>query len=176
MTAGATALSSRGVPLLFLLFVATPIFELWLLFEVGSFIGAGWTIALVVGTGALGAWLARREGFKTLQEFMRQSERGLLPGQQIFDGLAIFAGGALLMTPGIATDLFGFLLLLPPSRAVARRLAMTWLRQRIATAQTVVMTGSQANPPQGWRPPDDRVYDQTFDEEDPPGGSQGRGE
>lgn len=160
------------MPLLFLLFVATPIFELWLLFEVGSVIGAGWTIALVIATGVVGAWLARREGFKTLQEFMRISQRGLLPGQQIFDGLAIFAGGALLMTPGIATDLFGFLLLLPPTRAVVRRAVMAWLRRRIAAAESIVMTASELDPDRRWRPADDRVYDQTFDEKDSPGSGQ----
>ncbi len=164
------------MPLLFLLFVATPIFELWLLFEVGSIIGAGWTIVLVVGTGFVGAWLARREGFKTLQEFMRLSQGGQLPGQQIFDGLAIFAGGALLMTPGITTDLFGFLLLLPPSRAVIRRAAMAWLRQRIVVAQNLGMNAgmnaSHVDPDHRQRPPDDRIYEQTFDEEDSPGSGQ----
>ncbi|HSM03013.1 MAG TPA: FxsA family protein [Longimicrobiales bacterium] len=106
-----------------LLFVLVPLVELALLIQIGQVVGLLPTILLVFLTGVLGAALARREGLRTLADLQRELGQGRLPGQALMNGLAVLVGGAFLLTPGILTDVAGFLLLLPPSRK--------WLQGRV---------------------------------------------
>jgi UPF0716 protein FxsA len=105
---------------LILLFVTVPLVELALLIWVGNRIGPLMTVALVIGTGILGATLARLEGLATLRRFQNRMDAGELPHQDIIDGLLILLAGAVLLTPGLLTDTVGFLLLVPPVRALVR--------------------------------------------------------
>lgn len=109
---------------LLLLFISVPILELVVLFRVGALIGGLNTIMLVIGTGILGAWLARREGRSTWRRLHRKMERGQHPSQELQDGFIILISGALLLTPGIMTDAIGFAGLFPPTRYVLKR----WIR------------------------------------------------
>jgi UPF0716 protein FxsA len=104
-----------------LLFVVIPLLELAVLIQVGQVVGLPATILLVLATGVAGAALARREGLRTLTALQGELARGALPGQSLLDGLAILVGGAFLLTPGILTDVAGFLLLLPPTRRWVQR-------------------------------------------------------
>ncbi len=106
-----------------MLFIGVPILELVLLIQLGQWIGLWPTLGIVVLTGMAGATLARMEGMRTLWSFRSELARGSLPSQAIFDGLAILVGGALLLTPGLLTDVVGFSLLLPPPRR--------WIQGRI---------------------------------------------
>lgn len=99
-----------------LLFVGIPLLELLILVQMGKMVGIWPTMGLVVVTGFAGAALARLEGLRTLWSIRGDLARGQLPGNALFDGLAILVGGALLLTPGILTDLLGFSFLLPPTR------------------------------------------------------------
>ena len=99
-----------------LLFIAVPLLELFILIRLGGAIGLMPTLALCVLTGVAGAWLARREGLRALWSFQERLARGGVPGRALMDGLCILLGGAVLLTPGLLTDLLGFALLLPPSR------------------------------------------------------------
>ena len=108
---------------LILLFILVPIGELALLIQLGRWIGLWPTLGLIVATGMLGAALASREGLRAWHAFQLELQEGRIPGRPILDGLSIFAGGALLLTPGLATDLFGFALLARPTRR--------WLQNRI---------------------------------------------
>ena len=110
-----------------LLFILIPIIELALLIRVGQWVGLWPTLGLVVATGVVGAALARAEGLRALVNFRKEVAEGRLPDRPILDGLAILVGGALLLTPGLLTDVAGFSLLLPPSRRWLQR----WLRRRI---------------------------------------------
>ena len=101
---------------LILLFVGVPLLELVLLLQVGALIGLWPTVALVVTTGVLGASLARQQGIRAFLAVQQELAHGQIPQQSIMDGLAILVGGALLLTPGILTDIFGFSLLFPTSR------------------------------------------------------------
>ena len=99
-----------------LLFVGVPLLELYILIQLGQVVGLWPTIGLVVLTGFAGASLARLEGLRTFWKLQDRLARGELPGSALFDGLAILLGGALLLTPGILTDILGFSFLLPPTR------------------------------------------------------------
>lgn len=99
-----------------LLFIAVPLLELFILIRLGGAIGLMPTLALCVLTGVAGAWLARREGLRALWSFQERLARGGVPGRALMDGMCILIGGAVLLTPGLLTDLLGFALLLPPGR------------------------------------------------------------
>jgi UPF0716 protein FxsA len=113
----------RFFPSLFVLFLAVPLVEIYLLIEVGQVIGAPLTILAVVGTALLGAGLVRYQGMVTLAELQGQLLRGELPARTLFEGGCLLVAGALLLTPGFFTDAVGFALLTPPLRRwVYRRL------------------------------------------------------
>jgi len=129
--------------MLFLLFVLVPLIELALLIQVGQWIGAGWTLLLVLGTGAAGAALARREGLRTLRKIQGEMAAGRVPGGALLDGAAILLGGAFLLTPGVLTDLVGLGLLFPPTRALARRWIRAGVERRVqeGSIQVTMMGG-----------------------------------
>ena len=105
---------------LILLFTLIPFLELYLLLKIADKTSAQFTFALVVATGILGAILARRQGFQWRQKMAMQLQEGQLPTDGILDGLMIFVAGALLLTPGVLTDLVGFGLLITPLRAILK--------------------------------------------------------
>lgn len=117
---------------LFLLFILVPFVEIYLLIEIGSEIGAVSTIALVVLTAVIGAWLVRRQGLEALTRVQRNLDQGVLPAMELLEGLFLLVAGALLLTPGFFTDAIGFACLTPP----LRRMMITWLARRRA-AQVV---------------------------------------
>ncbi len=106
---------------LILLFVVTPVVELWLLLRIGAAIGVPLTLALVFGTGVVGATLARSQGVRAFRDFQRSLAEGRVPGQALLDGVCVLVGGAFLLTPGLLTDLLGFSLVLPPTRKLIQR-------------------------------------------------------
>lgn len=123
-----------------LLFILVPLAELVLLIEIGRAVGLWPTVGLVVLTGVAGAALARREGLRTIVAFQGALQEGRLPRTELMDGVAVLVGGALLLTPGLITDVLGFVLLLPPSRRWVRQAARRSLERRIreGTLQVVV--------------------------------------
>ncbi len=135
---------------LILLFIAIPLIELYLLVQVGEQIGLAATVALVVTTGILGASLARHQGLATWSRFQQESAAGRPPGQTLLNGLLILVAGAVLLTPGLLTDLTGFALLVPPIRARLVRRLERWLARRV----TRVTRGTGAPPGDRPRPTD----------------------
>lgn len=113
---------------LLLLFIFIPLIELYILIDIGSVIGSGPTIALIICTGVVGAYLARLEGFRTFVTLQQKLGSGELPADEMLDGLIILIAGVVLITPGILTDLFGFLMLFRPTRTRFK----TWLKNRFA--------------------------------------------
>jgi UPF0716 protein FxsA len=103
-------------PLFLLLFLAVPLVEIFLLIQVGSVIGAGWTVLLVVVTAVIGVNLLRMQGISTLRRVQEEAMRGELPAVSMLEGLVLLFAGALLLTPGFFTDALGFLLLIPGLR------------------------------------------------------------
>ena len=117
---------------LFLLFTLVPLAELYLLITIGELMGVAPTIALVAVTGFLGAHLARREGSKTLRAYQQAMTEGRLPEDGILSGLLILAGGVMLITPGILTDLFGLAMMVPSLRRATAKLLERRLQKKLA--------------------------------------------
>ena len=90
----------------------------------GNLIGAPWTIALVVLTALVGAWLVRLQGLSALNRVRESAARGELPAIELLEGLFLLAAGSLLLTPGFFTDIVGFACLTPPLRRLLIRLAV----------------------------------------------------
>ena len=119
------------LPYLIILFIGTPILELMLLWKVGAALGAAVTIGLVLGTGVLGASLARREGIRALQRIRDSLAAQRVPAAELVDGALILAAGLLLITPGLLTDGAGFLLLAAPTRRAFRTRLIQHLQSRV---------------------------------------------
>jgi UPF0716 protein FxsA len=115
---------------LVILFIAVPILELWVIIKVGGLIGVLPTLALLFAMSLLGATLLRHQGRGAWQRFNQAIAERRFPGREVADGLLITIGGALLLTPGFITDAVGLLLLVPPTRAVTRRLLQAYLARR----------------------------------------------
>ena len=139
-----------------LLFIVVPLVELVLLVQLGRILGLWPTIGVVVLTGIGGALLARAEGIRALWAFRREVAQGRLPEQTVWDGLTILVGGALLLTPGLLTDVVGFLLLVVPTRRMIHGLVRRWLRREMAKG-AIGVTVVRPEWPGAARPPGDFV-------------------
>ena len=102
--------------LLFVLFVTVPLLELYLLIHVGSYFGAVPTIGLCLFTAAMGAALLRHQGLETLARVQTKLQQGEMPASDVIGGLILLFSGILLLTPGLFTDILGFICLLPQFR------------------------------------------------------------
>jgi len=120
------------VLLLVLLFIAVPIAELYLIIQVGEAIGALPTIALLVADSIAGGLLLRHQGREAWGRFTAKLQAGRPPARETLDGALVILGGALLLTPGFLSDLFGLVLLLPPTRAAIRRVLGRRVLRRVA--------------------------------------------
>lgn len=104
-----------------LLLVVAPLVELYVIIQVAQVIGGWETIALLVLESMVGAWLLKRQGLHTLGRITQAVDAGRVPGKELVDGLLILVAGALMLAPGFIGDVVGYLLLLPPTRAILRR-------------------------------------------------------
>ncbi|QHA92854.1 FxsA family protein [Bacillus sp. N1-1] len=121
--------------ILLLFIIIVPALEIALLLLSGRTLGLIPTVLLIIGTGILGAWLARKEGAETIQKVNRQMQTGQMPGEAILDGLCILVGGVVLLTPGFITDAVGFLLLVPATRKPFKRWIKKFLERRMNNGQ-----------------------------------------
>lgn len=138
---------------LLFLFVAVPMLELALLVKLGEWIGFWPTMGIIVCTGLLGSTLTRRQGLAVWQQLQTRLQQGQLPGTEAIDGVIILMSGALLLTPGVVTDLVGFAGLFPPTRALIRLRVLRFLesRQQTGAFRFHVYTGGSsfnARPPE----------------------------
>lgn len=120
------------------LFILVPAAELLLLIQTGKWIGGWATLALVILSGFLGAYMAKREGKRVWEYAQFRLAKGEMPTESILDGICIFAGGALLLLPGFLSDILGLLLLIPLTRGIAKLLVLRYITKRIAKGQIVL--------------------------------------
>ncbi len=119
------------------LFIVVPLLELAVILEIGREIGVGPTIAVLIADSVLGSLLMRAQGRAAWRRFTQATRSGRPPAREVIDGALIIAGGALLLTPGFITDALGLALLLPPTRAVVRRVLARRLLKRMVAGMTV---------------------------------------
>jgi len=134
------------------LFVVVPLVELYLLLWIGRFIGFWPTVGIVLVTGLLGSTLAKREGLKVWRAWQRSLETLTPPEQGVVDGVLVLIGGALLITPGVLTDMLGLMLLIPTTRGLVAARVRRAIDRRIAAGRLqVVQSGFEevwsAGPP-----------------------------
>jgi UPF0716 protein FxsA len=116
---------------LFLLFTVVPLIELAILVWIGGETEWWVPILMVIATGVLGAALSRWQGFQVLRRIREDAAAGRVPADAMIDGFLILIAGILLVTPGVISDLLGVALLIPPVRAVVKRMTAAWIRRNI---------------------------------------------
>tara|TARA_B100001250_G_scaffold409786_1_gene434836 strand:+ start:754 stop:1188 length:435 start_codon:yes stop_codon:yes gene_type:complete len=126
-----------------ILFITIPLVEIAILINIGKIIGAGYTIALVIGTAFLGVSLLRIQGISTLAKVQANISKGQLPATELIEGLILLISGALLLTPGFFTDMLGFLMLVPILRQrLAETFFVNFMKNHINIRQTQTRTGN----------------------------------
>ncbi|KQL50053.1 FxsA family protein [Brevibacillus choshinensis] len=121
--------------ILVVLFIVVPAIELWGLISIGKVIGGWNTVALVILTGVVGAWLAKQQGLQVIRTVQFQLSRGQMPTESLIDGALVLAGGILLLSPGFFSDVIGILLLIPYTRLIVRHLLKKWLWSMISSGK-----------------------------------------
>ncbi|MCT4563236.1 MAG: FxsA family protein [Maledivibacter sp.] len=116
---------------LILLFTITPIVELFLLLELSKITSIWTTIGIVLVTGVIGASLAKSQGRLIITKIRMELNEGRMPGDQLINGLCVLVGGALLLTPGIVTDILGFSLVIPVTREIFKGFVKKILSKRL---------------------------------------------
>lgn len=112
-------------------FLTVPIVEIYLIVEVARYAGILNTVVLLILVSVAGAWMVRREGLGILRRAQEELATGRVPGRQVVDGLLVLVAGALMLTPGFATDALGLALLFPPSRIAVREVLIRRFARRV---------------------------------------------
>jgi len=128
--------------------IVVGIVEITVMIQVAQLIGVVNTIGLLLLVSLLGAWLVKRQGLGVLSRIREQRAAGRLPAAEVFDGALILVAGVLLVIPGFVTDAFGLLLLIPPIRAVARRVVSRQVMREVEMVRSKQWTRAERSPPQ----------------------------
>jgi UPF0716 protein FxsA len=153
------------VPLLILLFIVVPIAELYVIIRVGEWIGVVPTLLILLGDALLGSFLLRHQGRSAWRRFNAALDERRFPGKEVADGLLITIGGTLLLTPGFISDIAGLILLIPPTRALIRRILWRIVGRRFRVVSGPAAWGydrARGGPgsyPGGYPPPAGGGYD-----------------
>jgi UPF0716 protein FxsA len=99
-----------------LLIISIPVIEIFLFIKIGSHIGAITTILLIFATAIIGVYYAKYEGLNTLRSGFVQISKNIAPTYEMISGAAIAFAAVLLIIPGFATDILGFLIIFPITR------------------------------------------------------------
>jgi UPF0716 protein FxsA len=156
---------------LVILFIVIPIAELYVIIQVGQLIGLWPTLALLLADAILGSLLLRHQGRGAWRRFNEALAAKRFPGKEVADGAMIVIGGTLLLTPGFLTDIAGLILLIPPTRALVRRVFRSYFSRRFVVVGGIPSGFGSRGP--GAPPGPSRDYD--FDataEEMPTNGEQ----
>lgn len=126
------------MPLLVLIFIVVPLAELFVIIEVGRWIGALPTVLILLADSVVGAVLLRAQGRAAWRRFNVALAERRIPHRETFDGALVIFGGALLLTPGFITDVLGLVCLIPPTRDLIRRGLTRVVRRRLALGERVI--------------------------------------
>jgi UPF0716 protein FxsA len=120
---------------LFLIFAIVPVIELALLIKIGSIIGTLNTIAIVILTAIIGAYMVKLEGLGVMYRIQKNMQEGIFPGEELINGMMILIAGALLLTPGFFTDIIGFLMVFPFSRNHIKKIARRYIEKKMSSGE-----------------------------------------
>ncbi len=121
--------------ILLLLLIIIPAMEIGILIWSGNTFGIPVTILIIIATGLIGAWLAKKEGMEAMRLAQVQLQNAQVPSDVILDGICILVGGTLLLTPGFITDTIGFLLLIPYTRTIIKIGLRRFIQKKIDSGQ-----------------------------------------
>ncbi|WP_242145532.1 MULTISPECIES: FxsA family protein [unclassified Bacillus cereus group] len=124
---------------LLVLFILIPALEVTVLIGSSHLIGIWPTFAMIIVTAALGAYLAKQQGFRVLREIRLRVDRGEMPGDAVLDGIFILIGGVLLLVPGYVTDVIGFVFIMPVTRKIWKPIVMRWLEWKLRRNTTIIV-------------------------------------
>lgn len=137
---------------LFILFAVVPLAEIALLIEIGTTVGTAETVLLVITTAIVGAWLVRMEGLGVMYRLRESVAEGRFPAEEMMDGALILVAGAVLLTPGLMTDLFGFFLVVPTGRKVVKKALKRYLEKSFFMGGTPGPDNRPGSGPHIWPP------------------------
>ncbi|MDM5312989.1 FxsA family protein [Peribacillus frigoritolerans] len=124
----------------FLMFIiAMPVVEIIVLLLSGNLIGFWPTLFLIAATGLIGAYLAKRQGMETWKKAQEQIRYGMMPGNEIIDGICIFIGAALLLSPGLISDIMGLILVYPPTRNLLKPIVIRFIMNRMNKGKVTII-------------------------------------
>lgn len=129
------------MPLL-IAFIIVPMLELMVLFQVGSLIGIGWTLLVIIFTAIVGVSLLKRQGMEVLTRAGQRMNEGSLPANELAEGFLLAFAGALLLTPGFLTDGLGFSLLVPGVRRLLIGSVLKLLKPKVVRTGSFYESGS----------------------------------
>jgi UPF0716 protein FxsA len=135
----------RGTARLALLFVCVPPLELFVLLWLGSALGPTTSFLVILLTGIVGAWLAKREGVGVLRQLQKDLQEGLPSGSRVMEGAMVVVGGLLLVTPGVFTDALGFSLIVPWTRRFMAPRVLGYIMAQLG--DSIVIGGTRAGRP-----------------------------
>jgi len=116
---------------LLILMIIIPVLELYLLIEIGQYIGVFATVGIIILTGTIGAYLVKDQGFKVINKIQMDMSQNIMPGDSLIQGIIILAGGIFLITPGFITDIIGFIFLIPAGRQIVKKYLLAWIKNKI---------------------------------------------
>lgn len=123
---------------LILLFTLFPVAELALLIQVGKRIGTLYTVLIILGTGVLGAYLAKSQGLSVIRQVKERVGQGQVPANEIIDGVLVLFGAAFLVTPGLVTDVIGLSAVVPPTRTLYREVIKRRIMRLLGGASDII--------------------------------------
>ncbi len=129
---------------LILLFTVIPLIELYLLIKVGRCFGAFHTVTIVLITGIIGGLLARSQGLSVHRKIRADLQNGIIPTDSLIDGLFILIAGVLLITPGMITDVIGFVLMVPFFRGWLKRWLQEILKRKFESGRSQYFSNSRS--------------------------------
>ncbi|PKG24998.1 FxsA family protein [Niallia nealsonii] len=111
--------------------LCAPVVEIAVFLLAGKVFGIAETLIFIIGTGLIGGYLLKKQGFKAYKNVQEKLHSGQLPGETILDGLCVLAGGVLLVLPGFLSDIAGAFILFPPTKKLVKRLLLQSMQRKL---------------------------------------------
>lgn len=118
---------------LFFIFIIVPVIEIYLLIEVGSRIGTLNTIIIIFLTAIIGASMVQHQGLGVMRRIQQNINDGVSPAEEMVNGMMLIIAGVLLITPGFFTDAIGFLIVIPFTRNLIKKIARRIIEKKVSS-------------------------------------------